>query len=119
MGKEKDGPTTGFSSSSEVLVAFTADLLHQGVAALKDFGDTVITSKVEVKLLVACNDLASDPGVCAFICVGSENDLLHSNSLLKHLHEGDTVAPIIASYSNSASSAPLPTACIGKTPMEP
>ena len=102
----------GFFTSLEVLLAFTADIPHWGINALKNFGH--LTSKEEVDLLVAANELASDSGVHAYIHVGSEDDLLQSNGLIKHLHEGDSVAQIISSLSEFAS---LPTARIDETPM--
>ena len=94
-------------------MAFTADILHRGIAALKDFGD--LDTKAEVQMLIHANELASDAGVRAYIRVGSEDDLSRSNGLLKRLHEGDSVAQIISSLSEFAS---LPTARIDETPME-
>ena len=80
-----------------------------------------MTNQQEADLLVACTDLASDPRVCAYIQVGSDDDLLHSNFIVKCLRNGDTVAQIIESFRISAAPAPplLPTACIDETPMEP
>ena len=55
-------------------------------------------------------------GVCAFIHVGSDEDLMWSNSLLKQLHEGDTIAAIISSFATAPAS--VPTACIDKMPTD-
>ena len=96
-----------------MLSAFTADLLHRGIAALKDFGD--LDTKAEVQMLIDANELASDAGVRAYIRVGSEDDLTRSNGLLKRLREGDSVAQIISSLSEFAS---IPTARIDESPME-
>ena len=86
-------------------MAFTADMLHWGIAAIKDFSSAVLTTQQEADLLVACTDLASDPDICAFIKVGSEDDILRSNSLIKRLCEGVSVSQIIEAIKTSPPSS--------------
>ena len=95
-------------------------MLHRGIAAIKDFSSAALTTQQEADLLVACTELASDSDIQAFIKVGSEDDILHSNSLIKRLHEGDSVAQIIDFIKTSPpSSADLfPTARIDETRMQ-
>ena len=101
-------------------MAFTADMLHQGIAAIKDFSSAVLTTQQEADLLVACTELASNPDIRAFIKVGSEDDILRLNSLIKRLREGSSVAQIIdfIKFSPLSSSDLFSSARIDETHME-